>query len=156
MTTQIKSPHTGLDLKQAAPRSARIRLGGYMLLPRLIDKCRADIAGTIGDYHTNCMLDQEFLLFVGIDYDALREQIERGAGDHAILDWTTANQSQPRSPWEIVRWNEYQESRAPAHHTDLSDYFLGVVASHDKTRGDIRSWPDLLDFDDYCSFGGIA
>jgi len=69
-----------------------------MLLPRLLDKCRTDLAGTVDEYHTNCLLDQEFLQFVGVDHNALREQIGRGNGDHAILDWITANQTQPRSP----------------------------------------------------------
>ena len=34
------------DLSKRPPRSTRTRLGGYVLLPRIIDKCRAVIAGT--------------------------------------------------------------------------------------------------------------
>ena len=32
------------DLAKRPPRSTRSRLGGYVLLPRIIDKCRAVIA----------------------------------------------------------------------------------------------------------------
>ena len=33
------------DLTQRPPRSPRVRLGGYTILPRLLDKARATIAG---------------------------------------------------------------------------------------------------------------
>ena len=32
-----------LDLTQRAPRSPRVRLGGYVILPRMLDKGRATI-----------------------------------------------------------------------------------------------------------------
>jgi hypothetical protein len=56
-----------IDLTQRPPRSARSRLGGYALLPRMLDKGRATLAGKNGEYHYNCPLDQNFLRFVGID-----------------------------------------------------------------------------------------
>jgi len=67
--TAFKAP----NLTTNPPRSPRVRVGNYALLPRLLDKCRADIAGYIGEYHTNCPIDQEFLNYAGIDYDALRQ-----------------------------------------------------------------------------------
>jgi hypothetical protein len=33
------------DLTKQPPRSARVRLGGYVILPRMLDKGRATIAG---------------------------------------------------------------------------------------------------------------
>ena len=39
------------DLTQHAPRSPRLRLGGYALLPRIVDKGRASLAGKLGAYH---------------------------------------------------------------------------------------------------------
>jgi hypothetical protein len=35
-----------------------VRLGGFALLPRMLDKCRATIAGKQGEYHYNCPNDQ--------------------------------------------------------------------------------------------------
>ena len=37
------------DLTQRPPRSTRCRLGGYALLPRMLDKGRATIAGKNGE-----------------------------------------------------------------------------------------------------------
>ena len=144
------------NLNQQAPRSPYTRLGGYSILPRLIDKCRADIMGEIGEYQTNCAIDQEFLTFAGIDYEALRSQLEMDKTDYEVLEWIGENAQNERSPWEISQWNQYQSQRAPAHHSESAAYFLEVLKSHNCKRGDITSWSDLLDLDDYCSFGGRA
>ena len=144
------------DLTQHAPRSVRTQLGGYAVLPRLLDKCRASLAGTVGDYHTDCPLDQEFTNFVGIDYDALRTQVATDKSDGELLAWIQEHADHQRTPWEISQWSEYQNIRSPQPHTELAAYFLEVLESHNKSRGDITSFADLLDLDDYCSFGGRA
>ncbi len=79
------------DLTQRAPRSARVRLGGYALLPRMLDKGRATIAGKNGELHYNCPLDERILNFLGIDPEALKKELETGKGDGEILEWITAN-----------------------------------------------------------------
>ena len=43
-------PMNAPNLTQRPPRSPRVRLGGYTILPRLLDKARAVIAGTAGEY----------------------------------------------------------------------------------------------------------
>ena len=40
-----------IDLTQRPPRSTRVRLGGYVLLPRILDKGRAALAGKLGEFH---------------------------------------------------------------------------------------------------------
>ena len=52
-SVQIFAP----DLTQRAPRSPRSRLGGYALLPRMLDKGRATIVNKNGEYHFDCPLD---------------------------------------------------------------------------------------------------
>ncbi len=51
-----------LDFSQAGtfPRSPREKLGGYVIAARTLDKCRAAIAGTLGDYKFDCPLDNFF------------------------------------------------------------------------------------------------
>jgi len=78
---------SAFELTKRPPRSPRLRLGGYALLPRMLDKGRAEIAGTSGEYHYNCPLDQRILNFLGLDADALREQLATGKGDGEILQW---------------------------------------------------------------------
>jgi hypothetical protein len=75
------------DLTVRPPRSPRCRLGGYALLPRMLDKGRAEIAGTNGEYYYNCPIDQHILNYLGLDPTALREQLAAGKGDGEILEW---------------------------------------------------------------------
>src|ERR1041385_7032294 len=114
----INSP----DLTKQAPRSARVRLGGYALLPRCLDKGRAEIAGKNGEYHYNCPLDQRFLGFAGIDPAALRKELETGKGDGDILEWIQANAKFKRTDAEIAAWSAQTEQRAPSD-TESRAYF---------------------------------
>ncbi|HYY31745.1 MAG TPA: DUF5069 domain-containing protein [Chthoniobacterales bacterium] len=88
----------------------RQRLGGYALLPRMLDKGRAKIAGTSGEYHYNCPLDQPILNFLGLDPGALREQLATGKGDGEILQWISENAQHKHAPWEIEQWSDYQRN----------------------------------------------
>lgn len=143
------------DLTRRAPRSPRVRLGGYSILARCLDKGRAAIAGTIGEYHFACPLDQQFLEFAGIDAEALRAQLAAGQSDTEILAWVEAQARHRRTPDEIAAWNLAQEKRAPVD-AGSREYFDSVKAKSAPLRQDIASWFDLLDVDDYASFGGRA
>lgn len=141
------------DLTKRPPRSARVRLGGYVILPRMLDKGRASIAGTNGEYHYNCPLDQQFVQFVGIDPDALKAELAAGKGDGEILEWIKANASYKRTEPEIIAWSEWQATRSPGE-LDKREYFHSLHGQIAPQRTDIHSWFDLLDVDDYASFGG--
>lgn len=141
------------DLTRRPPRSPRVRLGGFVILPRLIDKCRAVIAGTAGDYDYGCSLDRRFLEFVGIDADALRAEIARGAGDGDVLKWIQANARHRREPSEIIAWSRYQEDRAPENLASR-ERFSAYHRASGPDRDDIGTWFDVLDLDDFASFGG--
>ena len=142
------------DLTQRPPRSPRVRLGGYALLPRMLDKGRAEIAGKKGEYHYACPLDQRILSFLGIDPAALREQLAAGKGDGEILEWINANAKHPHTSWEIEQWSDYMQRRGPESDAETLQMFAEMVGKVSKTREDIKSWADLLDLDDYVTFGG--
>ncbi|MEA3186998.1 MAG: hypothetical protein QOD99_828 [Chthoniobacter sp.] len=144
------------DLTQRPPRSPRCRLGGYAILPRMLDKGRAEIAGKNGEYKYNCPLDQHIVNFLGIDAEALREQLAAGKGDGEILDWINANAKHQRSAWEIEQWSDFQQRRGPDSDAETLLYFAEAVGKFSKTREDIKTWADLLDVDDFVSFGGKA
>ena len=144
------------DLTKRPPRSPRQRLGGYVLLPRMLDKGRAEIAGTSGEYHYNCPLDQRILNFLGLDPGALREQLATGKGDGEILQWISENAQHKHTPWEIEPWSDFQQRRGADSDAETLQIFAEMVGALTKTREDIKGWLDLLDLDDYVSFGGKA
>src|SRR5262245_21401849 len=63
-------------------RSPRTTLGGYVLAARAVDKCRAVLVGSQGEYHSNCPLDQRWLKFAEIDYDGFRSFVATGVEDY--------------------------------------------------------------------------
>ena len=69
------------------PRSPRETFAGYVLAARAVDKCRAVLAKQQGEYHSNCPLDQRWLKFAEIDYDAFRAFVATGATDAEIATW---------------------------------------------------------------------
>ncbi len=144
------------DLTQRPPRSPRLRLGGYVLLPRMLDKGRAEIVGKNGEYHYNCPLDQRIINFLGIDPAALRGQLAAGKGDGEILEWIQANAKHQRTPWEIEQWSDYMQRRGPESDAETLQAFAEMVGKVSKTREDIKTWADLLDLDDHVTFGGKA
>src|SRR5215469_12018158 len=141
------------DLTQHPPRSPRVKLGGYVILPRCIDKGRATIAGKNGEYHFACPLDHRFLDFVGIEPEALKKELAGGKSDSEILEWVEKNARFKRSPLEIATWSEFAAKHAPGD-TETREYFNGLHKNAAPSREDIYTFFDVLDLDDYVSFGG--
>jgi hypothetical protein len=141
------------DLTKFPPRSPRVRLGGYAILPRCLDKGRATLAGKNGEYHYACPLDQRFLEFAGIDPEALKKQL--GKSDTEVLEWITANAKNKRTMPEIIAWSAWQDDLAP-NNPDSRDFVNGLHKAGAPKRTDIIGWFDVLDMDDYVSFGGKA
>ena len=143
------------DLTQRAPRSPRVRLGGFAILPRMLDKGRAALAGKDGEYHYNCPLDQRFVEFAAIDAEALKAQLATGKGDGEILEWIMETSKTKPSPVEIEAWSVFAERRVTSD-VESRGFFNGLHSSCGPKREDIATWFDLLDLDDYVSFGGKA
>ncbi len=143
------------DLTQRPPRSARVRLGGYVILPRVLDKCRAVIAGKNGDYNYACPLDQRFLTFAGVDPEALKAEVAKGKGDGELLAWIRENAANAPTESAIAAWSHYEENRAPSI-VGVRSFYNELHSEAGKDRDDIATWFDLLDLDDYVSYGGKA
>lgn len=126
-----------------------------MILPRMLDKCRALLAGKNGEYNYDCPMDQAFLGFAGIDAEALKAEVAKGKGDGEILDWVRANAARPRTDAEIAAWSAYYSERTPGD-VEYREFFHESHTKLAPKRDDICSWFDLLDLDDYVSFGGEA
>ena len=144
-----------LDLTKQPPRSPRVRLGGFVILPRVLDKGRAVISGKNGEYNFACPMDQQFLAFAGIDPAALKEQLAAGKGDGEILEWVMANSKNKSAPWQIAAWSAFQENRAPSDR-ESREFFQEVHNKIGPSREDVSTWFDILDLDDFVSFGGNA
>jgi hypothetical protein len=118
----MKKKVTGKDLTREAPRSPRIRVGGYAILGRTIDKCRALVAGDIGEYHFDCPLDNMLFGFHGVTGADFKAQIEQGASDQEMVEWLSTS-GEEKAPEEIKRWAEEVETSSLYNHPEKRDFF---------------------------------
>jgi hypothetical protein len=152
----MKTQHFYIDLTQRPPRSFRVRLGNYVVLARMLDKGRANLAGKNGDYIYNSPTDQHLVKFLGFDPDALLKELATGKADGEILEWVQAHSKTPRSPWEIEAWSAFMEKRAPDSDAETLEFFAEHLGRLSKTREDAKTWFEFGELDDYVSSGGKA
>jgi hypothetical protein len=143
------------DLSKHPPRSPRVRLCGFVHLPRLLDKARAKAFGNLGEYVWNCPLDQRWAAFTGIHADQVLEQVQKGASDAQVAAWVLARMQPQRQPWEIAAWSQWMEGNGPGD-AQRHQSFSEEIRKNAPERDDIRTGFDRLDMDDYVSFGGKA
>jgi hypothetical protein len=146
-----------LDLTQRPPRSFRVRLGNYIILARMLDKGRATLNGKNGEYEYGAAsMDQHFCQFTGVDHEALLNELRAGKGDGEILEWIRSNAKTPHTPWEIDAWSSYMEKRGPDSDAETLEIFMDYLGKSSETRDDIKTWFEVIELDDYVSFGGKA
>ncbi len=150
-----QTPISSLDLTQRPPRSPRVRLGGYTILPRILDKARAELAGTAGEYKYKNPNDWHFFRFTGVDPDALLAQVKTGAGDWDLLVWINENAPLKRTALEIKLWADWSETVA-FNDVEMREWFTEQIKRLNPAREDLRGTFDYLDLDDHVSFGGQA
>lgn len=92
------------DLTKDFPRSPREKVGGYVLAARMLDKCRAELAGVNGEYHFDCPLDNILLEFTGIEAKAFQDFVATGADDEAVGQWIKENAKQTERE-SVILWN---------------------------------------------------
>lgn len=135
-----------MDLRNHFPRSVREYLAGYVHLPRMIDKCRAVLAGTQGEYIYPCPMDKRLLVFAGVTPEQFQEAVQKNSTDQALAEWF-CKAAVSHSQAEIAAWNEQFLAREPEDEEQWA-YFKKLRDSMAQSRTDIRTWADLLDLDE--------
>jgi hypothetical protein len=145
---------TGKDLTKEAPRSPRIRVGGYAILGRTIDKCRALVAGNIGEYHFDCPLDNTLFGFKGVKGDDFKAQIQNGASDQQMAEWLDQS-GEKKTPEEIKRWGEEAEASSLYNDPEKREFFVEECQKLglDPTKTTTFDW---LEADDKASYAQQA
>ncbi len=141
---------TKIDLTKSAPRSPRIRLGGYAILARTIDKGHASLEGTIGEYNFDCPLDNVLFDFKGIKGSDLLDFIRTGADDAAIAAWVSAH-GIPKTAQEIQAWSDSVEKQSLIGVPEKREWFSGACKEVG-LNPETASLFDLLEADDKASF----
>jgi hypothetical protein len=138
------------DLTKEAPRSPKEILGGFAILGRTIDKCRATIAGTNGEYHFNCPLDQSLLNWKGISADDFKEYVGMDATDNEIVEWVTSH-GNVKTDAEIEAWTKKVSEERYMGMPEKREWLLGELKRVGLPEN--ATLHDYLEVDDRQSFG---
>jgi len=135
----IRKPH---------PRSPYEKLGGYVHLPRLIDKARLHRRGLLNGYNYKTVgFDKHLLAFLKLNGDAFEEAANRLNSDDQILKWLEQHGAK-HSSQEIEEWNQAMIARQPDTAEKKARFLHFLKEAGGKGRTDIRTYFDLIEFDE--------
>ena len=112
----------------------------------MLDKCRAALSGTLGDYIYPCPMDQRLLDYAGIAPEQFTEAAAQAPTDEGMAGWFRKT-AKPRSEVELEQFNEMMLTHGPDTPEKLSS-FTKTRDAIDASRADITSWADLLDLEE--------
>ena len=139
-----------MDLTKSFPRSPRDRLDGIPMLPRTIDKARAYVDGTLGDYKfgDNSGYDRTLFDTLGIDAESFLECIRQSPDDAAVMKWLHANARTvaSRDDEELIEALEAYGLETNEDRAELKAHV--AVKAPPGVRDKIKSWLDWIDFDE--------
>lgn len=138
------------NLTQEPPRSPRVRLGGYVILARTTDKCRAFLAGNIGEYHYDCPLDNMLFGFKEVTGDDFKAKVQSGASDGDLVAWIDSHGA-AKTPEEIKEWSDGMEARNPYNNPERREWFSAQTTALglDPAQTTLFDW---LEADDKASY----
>ena len=130
------------------PRSPRETLGGYVIAARTLDKCRASIAGKLGEYKFDCPLDSFFFGFTEITADSFREFVSTGADDDSVAEWIETN-ARTRERREIIQWNnDMRAKRICDLPVELQEFLEGYIPHFLPSSRPVYVWFDVYDIEE--------
>ncbi|MBV9674669.1 MAG: DUF5069 domain-containing protein [Verrucomicrobia bacterium] len=138
------------DLTKEPPRSPRNRLSGYVIMARMIDKGRATIHGTVGEYHFACPLDQMLFTFKGVQADEVKKLLASSSDDAEVVNWFNAHGT-PKTAEETKAWSDEVETSRPYNDPEKKDWFAGECAKLG-LRPERSTLFDYLEADDAATF----
>jgi hypothetical protein len=146
----MNTPIIVRDLTKQAPRSPRERIGGFVIANRAVDKCRANLAGTPGEYHYDCPLDNMLFSFKGITGEQFKTAVQVSKNYEDVGAWLQAN-GIAKTPAEIKTWSDEMEAGSPMKNPERRAYFIENCSKLGLNPETTTTF-DCLEADDRASF----
>ena len=149
----MKTPILASDLTKQAPHSPRNRISGFAIASRTVDKCRAEVAGKLGEYHYDCPLDNVLFTFKGITGAQFKTAVQASKTYEDVGAWLLANGTS-KTPAEVKTWSDGVEAGNPMENSEKRDYFVENCSKLGLNPETTTTF-DWLEADDRASFGQI-
>ena len=123
-----------------------MRLGGYVIMARMMDKGRATLNGTNGEYHFDCPVDNMLFGFKGVKGDEVRALLASGANDEEVLAWFNSHGT-AKNESEIKAWSAGTEAGNPHDDPEKREWFDGECKrlGLDPARTTLFTYPETDD-----------
>jgi len=138
------------DLAKLPPSSPRDRIAGFVIAGRTIDKCRASVAGTLGEYHYDCPLDNQLFAFKGITGAQFKAAVQDSQNYEDVGAWLLANGT-PKTPEEIKIWSDKTEADSMMNYPEKRAFFMEACTKLGLNPEKTTTF-DWLEADDRVSF----
>jgi hypothetical protein len=148
----MSTPIIVRDLAKQAPHSPRERLAGFVIATRAVDKCRASLAGTSGEYRYDSPLDNLLFAFKGITGEQFKAAVQAAANYEEVGAWLQSNGA-TKTPAEIKAWSDEVESGNPMKNPEKRVRFM-ENCSKLGLNPQMNSTFDWLEADDRETFRG--
>lgn len=151
----MSTPIANRDLTKEAPHSPHVRIGGFAILSRTVDKCRASLTGKLGDFHYDCPLDNLLFGFKGVNGAQFKAAVAAAENYEHVANWLK-DAGTPKSPEEIEAWSDKTETIKVKDVPSMKDpkRRKALDESCEKLGLDVETVTlfDWLDADDAASF----
>jgi hypothetical protein len=141
---------TPLDLRKQPPRGPRETLLGFYLLPRTVDKLRAELPG--GDLGEFLNHDAGFSAYVvrrlGLDMNEFREAVAGASDDAAVVEWLATRVDAAAAPALNAKLETFVVERMSPDDQVLVRQRHPVM----QVRPDLSKILDILEADDEDGF----
>ena len=135
-----------MDLRTGFPRSMKVKIAGHVHVARMIDKCRATLAGTEGEYIYPCPMDERLLEFSGLTSEQFTAAVRANPTDEGVAAWF-AQSAKPHRLDQLEEWNQTLLARGPSS-PESAVKFKKYLDAIDPSRTDITAWSDLQDLEE--------
>ena len=144
----------GKDLTKEPPRSPNTKVGGYVILGRTLDKCRALVGGNIGEYHFDCPLDNMLFGWKRIVGNDFKAAVAEGKSDEEMAKWVDAH-GRSKTEAEKQQWIEQVRNATLYNDPEKRDFFIEETRKLglDPATTTLFEW---LDADDATSYRRAA
>lgn len=140
----------GKDLTKEAPRSPKTKVGGYVILGRTLDKCRALLWGNIGEYDFDCPLDNMLFGWKKIVGDDFKAAVAERKSDEEMAKWVDEHGDKEAAN-EKQKWDDEMMKVSLYNDPEKRDYFIEETKKLglDPATTSLFDW---LDADDKASY----
>jgi uncharacterized protein DUF5069 len=146
----MNTPIIARDLTKQAPHSPRERIAGFAIASRAIDKCRASLAGTLGEYRYDGPLDNLLFNFKSITGEQFKTVVRVSTSYEEVGAWLQANGT-TKTAAEIKTWSDEMEACSPMKNPEKRSSFIHSCSKL-CLNPQMNTTFDWLEADDRASF----